>query len=79
MKQKTERELIEQIQDGLKAMKSGLRELQTINTDADRLAAANAAMGLRGELIVWHAMATDAMTTHFPEFSAEIQTRGPGR
>ena len=73
-----ERKIIEQIQDGLKAMKSGLRDLEAINTKEGRLAAANDAMGLRGDLLSWHCKATKSMNEHFPEFASQIQTRGPG-
>ena len=60
-------------------MKKGLRDLQDLNTKEGRLEAANAAMGLRGALVVWHAEATKELAAHFPEFASEIQTRGPGR
>lgn len=88
----TEKETIEAAQDALVAAKAAMRKFQVhmgdlmrINTDAGRLPAANAAMRvrdtamqIRGSIGVMHADATDAMATHFPEFSSEIQTRGPG-
>ncbi len=73
-----ERQLIEQAQDAIGALKKAMRDLQKLNEKEGRLAAANAAMRLRGELIVWHADATDALHQNFPEFASEIQTRGPG-
>ena len=74
----TERKLIEGIQDALGEMKKGLRELQKLNTEAGRHNGANIAMGLRGELMVWHSKATVELTANYPEFSDEIQTRGGG-
>lgn len=74
----SEREAIEAAQDAIKALKVAMRDIQKINTESGNLEAANAAMGLRGELITWHAKATEAMYKHFPEFASEIQTRGPG-
>lgn len=73
-----EREAIDAAQDAIGALKRAMREIEKINTEAGRLAAANAAMGLRGELITWHAKATVAMREHFPEFADEVQAFGPG-
>lgn len=74
----TERELIEAAQDALGELKGYLRDLQKLNAEEGRLEAANAAMGARGKLVVWHYEVTKDMNEHFPEFASEIQTRGPG-
>ena len=73
-----ELQTIEKAQDAIGDLKKAMKALQDINTEEGRLDAANAAMGLYGELIVWHAKATVALREHFPEFADEIQTRGPG-
>lgn len=41
-----------------------------------RFAQANAAMGLRGKLIVWHAEATEVLAKFLPDQVGEISTRG---
>lgn len=88
-----ERKAIEAAQDALKASKKAMREfrglmsdIMQLNTDEGRLEAANAAMGIRGDAQVilgsmdlMHERATNAMRENFPEFSDEVQTRGPGR
>jgi hypothetical protein len=73
-----ERKAIEAAQDALCTLKQAMRTIQDINTKSSNLEAANAAMGLRGELIVWHSNATAMMHAYFPEFASEIQTRGGG-
>jgi len=75
---KTEREMIDQVQDGIAPVKQGLKELQKLNADAGRPMAANAAMGLLGELNAWHAKATEALDKHYPELTASVTTRGGG-
>jgi len=75
---KTERETIEAAQDALGELKGHMRALQKINTERGDLVAANAVMGLRGDLMRWHSNATVALNESFPEFASEIQTRGGG-
>jgi len=74
-----ERQLIEAAQDAIASLKRALRGIEKINTEAGRLDAANAAMGGRGKVIVLHSELTKDMHQFFPEFAAEIQTRGGGR
>ena len=75
---KTEREVIEAAQDALSELKGHMRALQKINTTQGDLVAANAVMGLRGDLTRWHSDATVALNASFPDFASEIQTRGGG-
>lgn len=74
-----ERDNVEAIQQALAVIKSNLREIQQINTDAGRLDAANAAMGFRGRVLILHADMTEAMQVYWPEFADEIQVLGPRR
>lgn len=74
-----ERDNADAIQLALAAIKANLREIEKINTDAGRLDAANAAMGFRGKVITLHSEMTEAMAKYWPEFAAEVQTKGPGR
>lgn len=73
-----ERQSMERLQDALAVMKTELRCIQRINTDAGRLEAANATMGALGSLMVWHAKATKELRRHWPDFADDIQTRGGG-
>ena len=75
---KTEREIIDQVQDGIADAKQGLKELQKLNADAGRPMGANAAMGLRGELMAWHRDATEELDKHYPELTNDVTTRGGG-
>jgi hypothetical protein len=76
----TERELIERAQREIAALKGTMRELEVMNRQAGRDMAANAAMGLRGGLIRWHADASKELMAHYPEFGgAVIQGPGGGR
>ena len=75
---KTEREMIDHAQDGIKVAKAGLRALQKENEEQRRHLAANAAMGLLGELNVWHAKALETLDKHYPEMTADVATRGGG-
>ena len=74
----SEIQLIELAQDCVGDLKKALRDIQKENAAAGRHDAANAAMGLRGELIAWHARATEELRKHFPEMGADIQVRGGG-
>lgn len=73
-----ERKAIECAQEHIGALKKAMRDVQKANEAAGNLRAANAAMGLRGDLVSWHAKATEALYELFPEFASEIQARGPG-
>jgi hypothetical protein len=75
----TERELIDAIQADKAAMREKLKRLLAINKDADRAAATNAVFLTMAELDVWHGKATDRLLINYPEFAAEVITRGPGR
>lgn len=75
---KTEREMIDQVQDGIASAKKALKELQKENAAKGRHMAANAAMGLLGELNAWHAKATEALDKHYPELTSGVTTRGGG-
>jgi hypothetical protein len=75
----TERESVEAIQQALAVIKTNLRNIQQINTEAGRLQAANAAMGFRGRVLILHADMTEAMRVYWPEFADEIQAFGPRR
>ena len=77
-KHSPERAAIEAGQDGIGAFKKALRELEKINTAAGRHDAANAAMGIRGEAMALHSKAMALLTEHYPEFAADISTRGGG-
>lgn len=72
----SERELIEEAQDNLAALKSNLRKLRDKNVKAGRRAAANAVLGLIGDLTRFHANAMAELDAHYPEFSGEVQDRG---
>lgn len=74
----TEQDHIESIQDALGTIKKDLREIQKINDNDGRGMAANAAMKMRGKVVVLHAEMTEALDTHYPELSSGIQTRGGG-
>jgi hypothetical protein len=74
-----ERDNVEAIQQALAVIKSNLAEIERINTAAERLDAANAAMGFRGKVIVLHADMTEAMHVYWPEFASEVQVLGPRR
>jgi hypothetical protein len=74
-----ERDNVEAIQQALAVIKSNLAEIERINTAAERLDAANAAMGFRGKVIVLHADMTEAMRQYWPEFASEVQVLGPRR
>lgn len=74
----TEQDHIECVQDALGQIKKSLREIQKMNFDADRKAAANAAMGFRGKVITLHSEMTAALDQFYPEMSGEIQVRGGG-
>lgn len=74
----TEDDAIKNAQDAFGALKSALSTIQSINTDAGRFEAANAAMGLRGEVITLHTKATEALYKYYPEQAGAIVTRGGG-
>lgn len=74
----TEQELINSVQDGIGAAKKGLKSLQDLNASAGRPMAANAAMGLRGELMSWHRDALVELNNHYPELTSDVSTRGGG-
>jgi len=73
----TERELIEEVQDCLGTIKKNLREIQKLNKE-DRPMGANAAMKVRGKVIVLHAEAMEDLDKYFPDHASEIQVRGGG-
>jgi len=69
----TEGEMLKQASRQIKQLKRTMRDIQKLNTDEGRLGAANAAMGLRGKLIVWHSEATASMREFYPDFADEVQ------
>ena len=74
-----ERQLIEAIQKAKASMTADLKALTQIQIDRGDVAAQNAVFLTRAELDVWHGKATERMLMHFPDFAAEVVTRGPGR
>jgi hypothetical protein len=79
-----ERDNVEAIQQALAVIKTNLRDIERINTEAGkddpaRLDAANSAMGFRGKVIVLHSDMTAAMRQYWPEFASEVQVLGPRR
>ena len=75
----TDRKLIEAIQSAKASMIADLKALTKIQIERGDVAAQNAVFLTRAELDVWHGKATERMLTHFPDFAAEVVTRGPGR
>lgn len=75
----TERQLIEAIQKAKASMIADLKVLTKIQIDRGDAAAQNAVFLTRAELDVWHGKATERLLVHFPDFGAEVVTRGPGR
>jgi hypothetical protein len=81
-------EIRQAIADGKKAMRKARRSftaLMEINTEAKRLEAANAAMGLRGKVSAisgaldeMHCQATIDLRALDPNAADGIQTKGPG-
>jgi len=70
----------------LRALSNAMREMAKINRDAGRAKASNAAMqlegkaiALRGELIVAHAVASDALCECFDDGGIVVQGGGGGR
>ncbi len=78
MKTMTEREAIDFAQKSLGDLKSALNRIQVINNEAGRLEAANAAMGLRGEVMTLHAKATEALYRFKPDEAGGIVAQGGG-
>jgi hypothetical protein len=90
---KTEREYAESARDRLRRAESlidlALRDVAAmgkINADAGRAREANAAFkargmigGARASLQVAHADSTTLLLDNWPDFGAEVTTRGPGR
>ena len=75
----TERELIDAIQANKAEMVKCFKQLIAIQKAADRAEAQNAVFLTLAELNVWHGKATERLFINFPEFSAEVVLRGPGR
>jgi len=87
-----ERELIEVAQEVIadmkaetRSFKATMRELLKLNKEEGRTSAVNECMGILGEadiiagqIKLMHYRATVAMNKEFPEFSEEVQTKGPG-
>lgn len=73
----TEREIIEAAQRSIGQLKGLMRDLENLNREAGRDMAANAAMGLRGDLIRWHSNASEQLMKHYPEWGGVV-IQGPG-
>lgn len=74
----TEREMIDEAQRLIGALKAVVRDIEVLNRDAGRDLAANAAMGLRGDLLRWHSNATEALYDHHPDIAGDVVAQGPG-
>lgn len=74
-----ERELIDAIQAEKAKMAENLKALVKVQKDAGRAEAQNAVFLTLAELNVWHGKATERLFANFPEFAADVVTRGPGR
>jgi hypothetical protein len=91
MATKTERELIEAMRDDLRraealmerVVRNGKLVVAANASDAGKMNAASKAVGLlRGAhagLECAHADATDLLLENWPDFAADVVTRGPGR
>lgn len=72
--------------DALRSVERAARQVAQINREADRGKAANVAMRFEGKvrqalglLIEAHADMSDGLIEHWPDFDAEVTTRGGGR
>lgn len=78
MVDRTEDEIVADMQAAMAVLKTGSRDMRTIQFDAGRMEEANVAMKAQGKLIVLHAELTEMLFSYRPELADDTVAAGGG-